>query len=190
MGLPCPAQVSSSDSCGAQNTSSPADMEHSSTVVSEPPQVNSDTCGGTAPHVSLDVQLAKPADPEYPICLQATEAEPLVKPSLHTAAHTCEAARNISSRPASPGRAGAPAPPTRRSSPSENAFKEVMPQKTMASLLWLRHESSTSSELHSSTLSSAPEHFKFFTATGDPTAPHQLKPPYLAHGDGLKTPKS
>ena len=35
-----------------------------------------------------------------------------------------------------------------------------------------------------------PKHFKLFTATGDPAAPHQLPPPYWPHGDGLCTPNS
>ena len=113
-----------------------------------------------------------------------------MNPSLHTGAQVWEVAKKISSRPASSGRAGAPADPISRSSPSGNAPTEFAPQNTTASLPWLMHESSTGSELHSSTLISVPEHFKLFTATGDPVAPHQLPPPYWPHGEGLSTPKS
>ena len=62
--------------------------------------------------------------------------------------------------------------------------------KIIASLAWLKHASSTASELHSSRLSSVPTHFTLFAATGEPLAPHQLPLPHWPHGEGLATPKS
>ena len=87
----------------------------------------------------------------------------------------------------SPSCAGAPAAPIKRSSPSENGSADFRPQKIIASLAWLKHASSTASELHSSRLSSVPTHFTLFAATGEPPAPHQLPLPYWPHGEGLAT---
>ena len=57
IGSPGPAQVNSTDSSGAQNTSSPTAMGHCSTLVSDPAQANSDSCGATPPHASLERQF-------------------------------------------------------------------------------------------------------------------------------------
>ena len=57
IGSPGLAQVNSTDSSGAQNTSSPTAMGHCSTLVSDPAQANSDSCGATPPHASLERQF-------------------------------------------------------------------------------------------------------------------------------------
>ena len=149
MGSPDPAQVRTTDSSGAQKTDSPVDMGHCSTLLSDPAQAKLLTCGGTAPQDAL----AHPVNPEAPLkpmALQATLADPLVKPSLQTGAQPLASDRNISKRPASCGKAGAPLGAIKRSSPFVKAGWPLNPQNTTESPLWVRQASSTSSNLHPS----------------------------------------
>ena len=88
-GSPAPLQDKTTDSSGAQNTSSVTAMGHWRTLLSEPAHAKSATCGATAPHTPLVAQPLNPAEPAKPMLLHATAAEPLVKPLRHTGAQAC-----------------------------------------------------------------------------------------------------
>ena len=123
VGWPCASPTLAQDntiaSLGAQNTSRPLSKEQFRTSNSSPPHVNSETCGGMGEqkfNLSADKHLlsTEEANPENPICLQATFAAPAEKSSEQMGAQ--RPSKNMSNLPF-PFELGAPSYAISRSIP-------------------------------------------------------------------------
>jgi len=176
---PVPSHLKDTASCGAQYTSSPTACGHSETLASSPVHAISENPGASQPLVQPWCPAAA-TPPEKPICLQATEAAPWLKPSEQTPAQAPP--WKTSKRPLPPG-LGAPSAESKRAEPSPYMGEaDVRVQKMTESCTCVWHASSAAAQLHSESSISPPVQVKFCIDTGDPSSPHRSTPPYTAQG--------